>query len=156
MSAARYASSLSFVPAPPAHAGGFMPSLATRALRTVLPRSVMGARSPPLQVLTLAIEFAFRVQHFASAFRVPHSVFRIPCSAFRVPHSAFRVRRSAFSILSYHPKIYANINGATIDASLSTMNFGVVASSFPQVIFSFGTAPEYEPYDVVESDIWQK
>ena len=38
-------------------------------------------------------------------------------------------------------------------ASLSTMNLGVLASSFPHVIFSFGTAPEYEPYDVVESEI---
>jgi len=27
-------------------------------------------------------------------------------------------------------------------ASLSTMNFGVVAASLPQVIFSLGTAPE--------------
>ena len=41
-------------------------------------------------------------------------------------------------------------------ASLSTINFGVLMSNLPQVIFSFGTAPEYEPYDVVESDIWQK
>lgn len=38
-----------------------------------------------------------------------------------------------------------------MDASDSTMNFGVEASSLPQVIFSLGTAPEYEPYDVVES-----
>src|SRR6185503_8938219 len=36
------------------------------------------------------------------------------------------------------------------------MYFGVEASSLPHVIFSFGTAPEYEPYDVVESEIWQK
>jgi hypothetical protein len=41
-------------------------------------------------------------------------------------------------------------------ASLSTINFGVVISNLPQVIFSFGTAPEYEPYEVVESEIWQK
>lgn len=41
-------------------------------------------------------------------------------------------------------------------ASDSTMNLGVCISSFPQVIFSFGTAPEYDPNDVVESDIWQK
>src|ERR1700722_5367849 len=35
-------------------------------------------------------------------------------------------------------------------------NRGVAASSFPQVIFSLGTAPLYEPYDVVLSEIWQK
>ena len=30
-------------------------------------------------------------------------------------------------------------------ASDSITNFGVAASSLPQVIFSLGTAPEYEP-----------
>ena len=44
--------------------------------------------------------------------------------------------------IAYHPKTHPNINGATIEASDSTMNFGVLISSFPQVIFSFGTAPE--------------
>ena len=42
----------------------------------------------------------------------------------------------------YCPRIQANMSGATIDASLSTMNFGVWMSSLPHVIFSFGTAPE--------------
>jgi hypothetical protein len=37
------------------------------------------------------------------------------------------------------------MSGATIVASDSMMNFGVEAESLPQVIFSFGTAPEYEP-----------
>lgn len=46
---------------------------------------------------------------------------------------------------TYHPKMYANINGATIVASDSMINFGVSIFSLPQVIFSFGTAPEYEP-----------
>ena len=41
-------------------------------------------------------------------------------------------------------------------ASLSIINLGVSGASFPQVIFSLGTAPEYDPYDVVESEIWQK
>ena len=41
----------------------------------------------------------------------------------------------------YHPNIHAKINGATIVASLSTINFGVLMSNFPQVIFSLGTAP---------------
>ena len=42
-------------------------------------------------------------------------------------------------------KMYLKIKGAQIVASDSTMNFGVVISNFPQVIFSFGTAPEYDP-----------
>ena len=36
----------------------------------------------------------------------------------------------------------AKISGAPIVASLSMMNFGVSTPSLPQVIFSFGTAPE--------------
>ena len=42
----------------------------------------------------------------------------------------------------YQPNIQAKIKGTTIVASLSTINFGVWMSSFPQVIFSLGTAPE--------------
>ena len=38
-----------------------------------------------------------------------------------------------------------NISGATIEASELIMNLGASRSSFHQVIFSFGTAPEYEP-----------
>jgi hypothetical protein len=52
--------------------------------------------------------------------------------------------------------MYANISGATIEASDSITNRGVAASNFPHVIFSLGTAPLYEPYDVVLSEIWQK
>ncbi len=37
------------------------------------------------------------------------------------------------------------MSGATMVASLSMINFGVSMSNFPQVIFSLGTAPEYEP-----------
>ena len=48
-----------------------------------------------------------------------------------------------FLKLKYHqPSTHAKINGATMVASLSTMNLGVLISSLPQVIFSFGTAPE--------------
>ncbi len=47
--------------------------------------------------------------------------------------------------INYHPSTHANIKGATIVASLSTINFGVLISSLPQVIFSLGTAPEYDP-----------
>ena len=42
----------------------------------------------------------------------------------------------------YHPRMRAKISGATIVASDSMMNFGVSTPSLPQVIFSFGTAPE--------------
>jgi len=42
----------------------------------------------------------------------------------------------------HHPSTCANTSGATMDASDSIMYFGVSMPSFPQVIFSFGTAPE--------------
>lgn len=41
-------------------------------------------------------------------------------------------------------------------ASDSIMYFGVSTLNLPQVIFSLGTAPEYDPKLVVESLIWQK
>jgi hypothetical protein len=66
------------------------------------------------------------------------------------------IKSSNKIIKNYCFSNHANINGTTMVASDSTINLGVWISSFPQVIFSFGTAPEYEPYDVVESDIWQK
>ncbi len=47
-----------------------------------------------------------------------------------------------FAIKHYHPSTHANKSGATILASLSMINLGVFTSSFPHVIFSFGTAPE--------------
>src|SRR3954452_8259272 len=56
----------------------------------------------------------------------------------------------------HQPKIFAKTKGATIVASDSITNRGVSTFSFPHVIFSFGTAPEYEPKLVVESLIWQK
>ena len=42
----------------------------------------------------------------------------------------------------HHPRTWAKINGATMVASDSMMNLGVFTPSLPQVIFSFGTAPE--------------
>ncbi len=56
----------------------------------------------------------------------------------------------------YHPSNHPNISGATMLASLSTINLGVSMPSFPHVIFSFGTAPLYDPKLVVLSLIWQK
>jgi hypothetical protein len=56
----------------------------------------------------------------------------------------------------YQPRIFAKTSGATMVASDSMMYFGQSAESLPQVIFSLGTAPEYEPKLVVESLIWQK
>ena len=58
--------------------------------------------------------------------------------------------------IDHQPRTFAKISGATIVASDSMMNRGVSALSFPHVIFSLGTAPEYEPKLVVESLIWQK
>jgi hypothetical protein len=55
------------------------------------------------------------------------------------------IRANAPSSVIYQPRTYAKINGATIVASDSMMNLGVSTPSFPQVIFSFGTAPEYDP-----------
>ena len=51
----------------------------------------------------------------------------------------------------HQPRTLAKMSGATIVASDSMMNFGVSIFSFPQVIFSLGTAPEYDPKLVVES-----
>ena len=42
----------------------------------------------------------------------------------------------------YQPRMSENIKGATMVASDSTIYFGVFSESLPQVIFSFGTAPE--------------
>src|SRR5438045_8494234 len=55
-----------------------------------------------------------------------------------------------------HSSSASSISGTTIVASDSITNIGVFAVSLSQVIFSFGVAPEYEPYDVVESLTWQK
>lgn len=55
------------------------------------------------------------------------------------------IRANAQISVIYQSRTYANINGATIVASDSMMNFGVSTPSFPHVIFSFGTAPEYDP-----------
>ena len=57
-------------------------------------------------------------------------------------HGGTEVHRGRLQFENYCPRIHANISGATIDASLSTMNFGVSIPNFPQVIFSLGTAPE--------------
>src|SRR5206468_12768536 len=55
----------------------------------------------------------------------------------------------------HQPRTFANMRGATIVASDSIINFGVSTLSFPHVIFSLGTAPEYDPKLVVGSLIWQ-
>ena len=57
---------------------------------------------------------------------------------------------------TYQPRTFAKMSGATMVASDSIMYFGVSTLNLPQVIFSLGTAPEYDPKLVVESLIWQK
>jgi hypothetical protein len=49
--------------------------------------------------------------------------------------------------------IASSMSGRTIDASDSITNVGVSKLNFPQLIFSFGGAPEYPPYDGLDSDI---
>ena len=44
--------------------------------------------------------------------------------------------------VGYQPRTQAKISGATMVASDSTMNLGVLTPSLPHVIFSLGTAPE--------------
>jgi hypothetical protein len=51
----------------------------------------------------------------------------------------------------HQPRTLAKSRGATIVASDSMMNFGVSMFNLPHVIFSLGTAPEYDPKLVVES-----
>lgn len=46
---------------------------------------------------------------------------------------------------NHQPSTYPKISGATMVASDSTMKLGVSTAIFSQVIFSLGTAPEYEP-----------
>ena len=67
-----------------------------------------------------------------------------------------RVADAVMRCRGHQPKTFAKTNGATIVASDSITNLGVSTFSFPHVIFSLGTAPEYEPKLVVESLIWQK
>ena len=77
--------------------------------------------------------------------------------SFRMPRGVKQVCEPlARAVCVYQPRTFAKISGATIVASDSIINFGVSTLSFPQVIFSLGTAPEYDPRLVVESLIWQK
>src|ERR1051326_3869321 len=61
-------------------------------------------------------------------------------------HGRYFFSLIAFSCIlipgTYHPRTLAKISGATIVASDSMTNLGVSTLSFPQVIFSLGTAPE--------------
>lgn len=56
-----------------------------------------------------------------------------------------RVFESFMHTRCYNPSTYPKISGATIVASDSMTKLGVSTASFSQVIFSLGTAPEYEP-----------
>jgi len=51
-------------------------------------------------------------------------------------------KRTSVHLMTYQFRMYANIKGAQIEASLSTMKRFEVLSNLPQVIFSLGTAPE--------------
>lgn len=56
--------------------------------------------------------------------------------------SRLSIKVKKTKIVFHHPRIWANINGATIVASLSIIYLGVFDPSLPHVIFSLGTAPE--------------
>jgi hypothetical protein len=67
----------------------------------------------------------------------------IPFSLYPFSLRPLRPLREAFRPgLAYQPSSLAKISGATMVASLSMTYFGVSLPSLPQVIFSFGTAPE--------------
>jgi hypothetical protein len=69
------------------------------------------------------------------------------CAVVNNPTSALTTGKS----IIYIPRTRAKISGVTIVASDSMTNLGVLTASLPQVIFSLGVAPEYDPYEVVES-----
>ena len=83
-----------------------------------------------------------------------HHVKHSLSSAQRLPQTIKSRGRAAMP--AHQPKTFAKTSGATIVASDSITNRGVFAFNFPHVIFSLGTAPEYDPKLVVESLIWQK
>ena len=67
------------------------------------------------------------------------------CDQEHLPHHNDGSAQSDIVILNspnYSPRTQEKIRGATMVASLSTMNLGVEEASLPQVIFSLGTAPE--------------
>lgn len=67
--------------------------------------------------------------------------------------SGFGRIRDKAAATCHCPSTMANMSGATIDASDSILKLGFSGASLPHVIFSLGNAPEYPPYDVVESVI---
>src|ERR671918_419209 len=81
---------------------------------------------------------------------------RLRTATARQAPNAQCTRQNQSSWQNYQPRTLAKMSGATMVASDSIMYFGVSTLSLPQVIFSLGTAPEYDPKLVVESLIWQK
>lgn len=61
------------------------------------------------------------------------------------PEGVILCWRHDCNYMAYWSKIMAKIKGTTMVASDSMMNLGVFMPSLPQVIFSLGTAPEYDP-----------
>jgi hypothetical protein len=124
-------------------------------------------QTPPLRVMNVDKILKSRSVHFVfgdarkcvaadSESRTVERKFQIINGKFHANLYADGCKRRVDGRPPYSPITYANIRGATIEASELIMNLGASRSSFHQVIFSFGTAPEYEPNEVVESEIWQK
>jgi hypothetical protein len=94
----------------------------------------------------LANNFENRFALRSSIVAQPMNVLRRQDDAMKTEAGIMKIKKSkklvAKPLNFYHNNIHAKISGATMVASLSTINFGVLMSNFPHVIFSFGTAPE--------------
>lgn len=92
--------------------------------------------------------FANARRHLSEVYTQVHYDFQhmsiLVCESFPATAPTSLYKKAAY-LITYTPKISANISGATIVASDSIMYLGVSTDSFPHVIFSFGTAPEYDP-----------
>ena len=96
--------------------------------------SAISALLPLIYLAQSKIEGFKKVSEMFRRYNVSH------CLTLSLSHSL--TVSLSHCLMFYHPRIYAKINGATMVASDSTINFGVLISSLPHVIFSFGTAPE--------------
>src|SRR4029077_7957483 len=118
----------------------------TRVFRRHNVDALQDLKSPQGDIAQITDRRRHHVKHSISSVQsLPHAI-----------ESMMEDWQRAGALWGHQPKIFAKTNGATIVASDSITNRGVSTFSFPHVIFSFGTAPEYEPKLVVESLIWQK
>lgn len=115
------------------------------------PRRALSVRSP-LPTIVLLGPPAKKENKNLPAYRSTEHLAVKSCHTRRVTTRLLHMWNSPPSMLGpfclrlvHTPSTSAKINGATMDASDSMINFGASTPSFPQVIFSLGVAPEYEP-----------